>query len=183
MSDTSFMEGKEKGDDILVELSGKVTSLIQKRKDISFAEEKLKEIIRQERILSREEIPQLLLSRGLSSITLETGEKIDIIEKFTAVIPKDETKRSLVLKWLIKNGGDNLIVQELKIEEPELSLFEYLQEEGIPFFNEHKVNTNSFKAFLNAKLGLKKGSLQELEINDIPKEVNPFIYKETKIKS
>ena len=84
---------------------------------------------------------------------------------------------------MIENGGDNLIIQELKVEEPELSLFEYLQEEGIPFFNEHKVNTNSFKAFLNAKLGLKKGSLQELEISDIPKEVNPFIYKETKIKS
>ena len=182
MSDTSFMEGQEKIDDILLELGQKVESLIKKRKDISFIEDQLKEMTESERVLSREEIPQLLLSRGLSSITLQTGEKIDIIEKLTAAIPKDSVKRSLVLKWLINNGGDNLITQELKIEEPELKLIEYLQEEGIPFFNNHVVNTNSFKAFLNAKLGLKKGSLQELEIADIPKEANPFIYRETKIK-
>ena len=183
MSDTDFLEGKQKVDDILTELSEKVTRLIQKRKDIDFTEDKLKEMAKQEKELSQEEIPQLLLSRGLSSISLATGEKIDIVEKLTASVPKkNEENKSIVLKWLIENGGANLIKQELKVEEPEKAIIDFLQEEGIPFTNLPSVNANSFKAFLNAKLGLKKGSLQELELSDIPKEANPYVYKETKIK-
>lgn len=183
MNNTNFLEGKQKVDDILTELSEKVTKLIQKRKDIDFAEVKLKEMNVQEKELSQEEIPQLLLSRGLSSISLSTGEKIDIIEKLTASIPKrNEENKSKVLKWLIENDGGNLIKQELKVEEPEKLIIDFLQEKGIPFTNLPSVNVNSFKAFLNAKLGLKKGSLQELELSDIPKEANPYLYKETKIK-
>jgi len=183
MSDINFLEGEQKVDDILVELSEKVTKLIQKRKDINFVEDKLKEMAKQEKELSQESIPQLLLSRGLSSITLGSGEKIEIVEKLTASIPKrNEGNKSKVLKWLIENGGANLIKQELKIEEPEKLIVDFLQEQGIPFTNLPSVNANSFKAFLNAKLGLKKGSLQELELSDIPKEANPYVYKETKIK-
>lgn len=181
--DVVFLEGQEKVADILEELADKVNKLIQKRADIAFSEVKLKEMNVQEKSLSQDEIPQLLLSRGLSSISLSTGEKIDIIEKLAASIPKrDEIKKSKVLKWLIENGGGNLIKQELKVEEPEKVIVDFLQEKGIPFTNLPSVNSNSFKAFLNAKLGLKKGSLQELELGDIPEEVNPYLYKETKIK-
>ena len=183
MSDTSFLEGEQKVDDILAELSERVASLIQKRKDIDFAEEKLKEMNVQEKELSQESIPQLLFSCGLSSISLTTGEKIEVIEKLTASIPKrNEENKGKVLKWLIENGGANLIKQELKIEEPEKLIVDFLQKQGIPFSNLPSVNANSFKAFLNAKLGLKKGSLQEIELGDIPKEANPYVYKETKIK-
>ena len=185
MESVNFLEEEPKvmGGIVLKELSEKVTKLIQKRKDINFAEDKLKEIKKEEEELSRQAIPQLLLSCGLSSISLSSGEKIEIIEKLTVSIPKkDEENRKKVMKWLIKIGGANLIKQELKVEEPEQSIINFLQKEGIPFMNLHSVNARSFTAFLNAKLGMKKGSLQELELADIPKEVNPFVYKETKIK-
>ncbi len=183
MSETDFLEREEKVDDILEELSSKVNKLIEIRKDIVFKEEMVKGEKERERVLSREEIPQLLLSRGLSVIYLSTGERIDIVEKLTASIPKKNIEdRSKVLKWLIENGGSNLVVKELKVEEAEELVIDFLQEKGIPFTNAPSVNANSFKAFLNAKLGLKKGSLQEIELGDIPKEANPYLYKETKIK-
>ena len=67
------------------------------------------------------------------------------------------------------------------MEEPEKHIIVYLREKAVPFESKLTVNTNSFKAFLSEKLGMKKGSLQTLEIQDVPKEANPFIYKETKL--
>ncbi len=169
-------------DDILAELGEKVHSLRDKRQEIVFAEEKLKELKQEETGLSQEEIPQILLSRGLSSIKLSTGEKVDIVEILAASMPKDPKKKSTVMTWLVKNQGEHLIKRELTVEEPEEKIVQFLRREGIPYLNELKVNTNSFKAFLRQGLGMKKGSLQVLEIGDIPKECNPYVFKRTDIK-
>lgn len=182
LGDVEFLESlKPEVIDILAELGNKVKRLVQKRKDIAFIEEKLKEAKKEEATMSNEEIPTLLLSRGLSSIRLDTGEKIDIIEKLFVGVPKDKTKRSVIFKFLVENEGKYLIKKELTVEEPEEHIIEYLRKKGIPFVNELNVNTNSFRAFLSAKLGMKKGSLPTMELHEIPKEANPFILKETKI--
>lgn len=182
LGDMSFLESlKPDVIDILKELGNKLNKLLKTRHEIGFIEEKLKEMKKEERELSGEEIPNLLLGRGLSSIKLETGERVEILEKLAVSVPKDRTKRSIIFTWLVENGGNYLIKKELKVEEPEDSIIEYLKFHGIPFTNELGMNTNSLKAFLNDKLGMKKGSLQVIEISDIPKEINPFIFRETKI--
>lgn len=184
IGDTDFLESlKPDVIDILEELGNKVNALLNKRKEIAFMEEKLEEANKKEKELSEDEIPMLLLSRGLSSIKLKTGEKVEIIEKLAAGIPKkDKLKRAAIFKWLIENKGAYLVKKELIVDEPEDSIINFLREKGIPFSNELNVNTNSFKAFLSDKLGMKKGSLQTLELSEIPKEANPYIYKKTDIK-
>ena len=182
MSDLSYLAPSDTPrEDVLRELGKKVHDLLEKRKEIAFAEEKLKELSKQEAELSREEIPQIILSRGLSSVRLDTGEKVEVIEHLAASVPKDEVKRKVVFAWLVQNQGAYLIKQELVVEDPEQELVDYLRKKEIPFTKGLSMNTNSFQAFLRAGLGMKKGTLQTLEIGEIPKEANPFVYKETKI--
>jgi len=182
LEDLSFLENQEPNLDTLSKLGEKVKELIDKRKAIDFLDAKLKEAKADEFILSGETIPTLLLSCGLTSLILDTGEKITVKEKLAVTMPKkDIKKRQVVFKWLIEIGGEYLIKKELTVEEPEKHIVDYLREKAIPFENKLNVNTNSLKAFLAEKLGMKKGSLQTLEIQDVPKETSPFIYKETKL--
>ncbi len=181
--DFKFLEGKDSpATDVLKEISRAVNALLNVRKDIDQLEEQLKVIKKDEVQLSQEEVPNLLLERGLTSITLESGEKIEISEDLHASLSKDPTKRKIVLKWLVKNGGAGMIKEELTVEEPEKSLLDYLVEEEIPFAKIFDVHHSSLRAFLKSKLGITKGSLQEIEIGDIPKEANIFVFKKTKIK-
>lgn len=182
--DLSFLETPaEVTDDVLKELSGKIESLQGVRQELDFLEEQMKELQKRERALSMEEIPELLLSRGLSEVKLESGAKVAIKENLSANVPKNPLARNKVLRWLQEHNGEDLIKQELKVEEPELHVIEYLKTKGVVFSNELNVNTNSFKAFLREQLGMKKGSLQRIEIGDIPKEASPYVYRDTIIKS
>ena len=182
LGDASFLESlKPDVTDILKELKSKIDKLVKIRKDIKFMEDKLAKANKDEASLSSEDIPNLLLSRGLSELKLDSGEKIIIKEKLFASVPKEQGKQKIVISWLIENGGAYLVKKELKVEDPEEHILNYLKEQGIGFSNELSVNTNSFRAFLNEKLGMKKGSLPVMEIGEIPKQANPFIHKETKI--
>lgn len=182
-NDLGFLEQPDKVDtNILAELKEKVDQLIDQRSRINLLEEQVKQEREKEARLSGEEIPNILLAHGITSINMESGEKIEVIEKLSASVPKEDIiKRNTVFHWLIQNGGSYLIKQELVVEEPEKAIIEFLDQKGIPYANEKKVNTNSFKAFLAAKLGMKKNTLAEIEISSVPKEASPFIYRETKI--
>ena len=169
-------------DDILVELGEKVQALLASRKQLEFLADKMKEEAEKEKALSQEEIPNLVLSRGLSEIKLATGEKVIITEGLFCGVPKDPIKKRIVLKWLSKNQGEHLIKREVTVEEPEEHILKYLKDKGIPFIDQMNVNTGSLKAFLSAQLGMKKGSLQVIELGEIPSEANPFVLKKTKIK-
>jgi len=181
--DLDFLEPNDTMErDVLTDLSHLAQELVTTRKDINLIEESLKLAKELERKLSQEDIPNLLLQRGLMSITLDTGEKIEVAEDVTASLPKDFIKRKIVLRWLIKNGGGPLIKEELRVEEPEKALMQYLEEMDIPYENIRDVHHSTFKAFFRSKLGITKGSLQEIEVGDVPKEVNLFVFKKTKIK-
>jgi len=181
--DFKFLEGKDSpATDVLKEISTAVNILIDIRKDIDHMEDQLKDLKKDETQLSQEDVPNLLLERGLTSITLESGEKIEISEDLHTSLPKDPIKRKVVLRWLINNGGSGMIKEEVKIEEPEKSLIDYLIEEDIPFERIHDIHNSTLRAFFKSKLGISKGSLQEIEIGDIPKEASIFVFKKTKIK-
>ena len=182
MGKLDFLEDQEEMDS-MEELSILVVALIGKRKSIDMLEEQLKNEKEMEKKLSQEEIPSVLLEKGVTSITLESGEKVTIIEDIFITVPKeDRAKRSIVLKWLIKIGGENLIKKEMKIEEPEEHIIQYLRKNKIPYVNSQTVHAGSLKAFLKGKLGITKGSLQEIEVGEVPKEANLFVFNKTKIK-
>ena len=164
-------------------LGGKCRLLKEKRKEINQAEMHLSELKKQEETLSREEIPDLLLQTGLTEIKLESGERVEIKEKIACSLPKKDTgKRKIVLNFIIEQGGEHIIKRKLSVEEPEEFIITFLQEKRIPYSDIKDIHASTLKAWFSEKLGIKKNSLQELELQDIPKEANVFVYKETNIK-
>ncbi len=185
MNDLNFLENQndEMQSDSLKTLATLSKKLKDVRQEIAGAEEFLKILNKQEAQLSKEEIPNLLLSRGLSSISLDCGDKIEIQEKIYVTLPKkDLIKRKEVMRWIIEQGGANIIKRELKIDEPEDSVLTCLKENHICFEDKKDIHSSTLKAWFRSKLGISKNSLQEIEIGDVPKSANLFIYKETKIK-
>jgi len=182
---TDFLENVRdiQDEDSLRQVSRYAFELSSLRKRIDLAEEKLKELKKEELKLSNEEIPDLLLSMGLTSISLDSGEKITIEENLHVSLPKkDLAKKRIVLIWIIENGGADMIKKELIIDEPEKKIIDYLKETHIPFKQQQGIHPSTLKAFFKSKLGITKGSLQEIEVGDVPEEANLYVYKETKIK-
>lgn len=184
MSDTSFLEdaaeGMQSGD--LEKLGAMLTLLANKEERVAELTNELKQLEKEVRGLSREEIPDFLLSRGLRDLTLEDGTRVEVKEKVSVRLPKDPVKKNIVLKWLIEQGGGNLIDQKLTVDDPEQDIIDYCKKQGIPFNQDRNVHFARFKSFVSSKLGLTKGSLPEIEASDIPKEANLYVYKETKLK-
>lgn len=182
-SNLSFLEKEaEENAEVLDEIVTACKQLTETRETIAFLQAQLETQKKIEEELSSETIPNLLLAQGLLSIELDTGDKVRIDEKLYASVPKDPKNKRIVVNWLIKQNGQYLIKREVSIEEPEKWILDLLNEKDVPHAERHTINTNSFKAFIRAKLGLKKGSLQEIELSDIPREANTFIRKETIIK-
>lgn len=185
MSDVSFLEGQTSQVDEteLTKLSALVTRLKEKRKAIVEAERLLNDLEKEERVLSREEIPDFLQSKGFTLLKMDDGSVVEIKEKLSAKLPsKDPVKKMMVLKWVIKNQGENIIDNNMIISDPEESIKQYMDTQGIPYELKQDIHHSRFRSFLANKLGLTKGSLPEIEITDIPAEASPFLYKETIIK-
>lgn len=185
MSDLSFLEDtpvqSEEGD--LKLLSEYVSALKEKRQKIDFLEDQLKALKEEERKMSREVIPDFLLSKNLETIGLATGETVQIQKELSVALPKkDILKRKIVLNWIIENGGAGIIKEVLSVEEPETVVFNFLEENGIPFSHDKDIHHSTLKAWFKEQLGMKKGQLQKIEVGDVPTEANLFIYNETKIK-
>ncbi len=182
MSD--FLEDIEEGftPSDLEHLGAMIETLEIVQETIETMEAELKKANERERLLSREQIPDLLLSRGLSEIKTADGKKVIVKEKIACGVPKDPVKKKTVLLWIVENGGSSIIDKILTVEDPEQRLKDQLLQAGVPFKNEASVHYMRFRSFLSEKLGLKKGSLAEIEPTDVPVEANLFIYKETTIK-
>ncbi len=163
-------------------LGAYVHALEMVNKHVAQLEEQLKTANENVRLLSREQIPDLLLSRGLSEIKTADGKKVTVKEKISCGVPKDPDKKQVVLRWVIEQGGESIIDKNLIIGEPEESIKDYLLTKGIPFRNDIGVHHARFRSFMSEKLGLKKGSIADVNVEEVPKEANLFVYKETTIK-
>ena len=180
--DMGFLVEEEVTEDVLSTIAKQAQLLLDMRKDIVMMEESLAMLQKEEKVLSQEDIPALLLEQGVTSITLETGEKIEVVEEVYATLVKDPFKRNKVLRWIAENGGAAMIKKELVVEEPENSILDFLNEKEIPYKTTKGVHHSTLRAWWRSKLGMAKGSLQEIELGDITKEASVFIYKKTKIK-
>ena len=123
MSDLGYLEQgdtpAEPQDSELKQLSRMAKVLDEKRKTIALMEQQLKDAKAEERKISEEEIPNLMLSKNLTAITTEDGFKITIKEELKAYLPKDELKRSTALKWILTNNGEGIIKERIEVEEPD----------------------------------------------------------------
>ena len=188
MDDVQFLddlatEHLEKSDDMeLKKLSSMVDILAEKRKQISLMEDQLKQAKAEERKIGEEEIPTFMLSKGLTAITTESGFKVSVKEELKAYLPKEPIKRSVALKWVVANDGEGIIKDKIEVEEPEQSIVTYLNENNIPYRHIRDINNRTLVAYMKGLLGISKGSLQTVELSEIPAELGAYVYNKTTIK-
>ena len=184
MDDLGFLDGENEPceQDDLKRLSILCLILKEKQKLISEMEKKLAMLKSEETKLSSEEIPMFLKQKGLKAIQLEDGHKVEIKESVHVSLPKtDLVKRKIVMDFIISNGGSPMIKEQISVEDPEQSFIEFLNKESIPYEYKKDIHPSTLKAWFSSKLGKSKNSIQEINEEDVPKEANLFIKKETKI--
>ena len=177
------LENFEMDNGEISKLSEKIKLLNQVRKEIEDKEYELKKLKDIEKGISGEDIPQFLSKFGIDSIKLDNGAQVTIEEKINVSLPKkDVIKRNNLMKWISENGGAGIIKDTLTMFDPENSIIEKVKELGVSFERKKDIHASTLKAFFKEILGLKKNTIQKVEISEIPKEANLYIYKETKIK-
>lgn len=132
--------------------------------------------------LVKEVLPGILDANGLDELKLSNGLKVTVKEDVYARIPVDSVKRQVAFEWLRKNGAESKIQDQYEITNPGKSVAAQLDKLGIAYDHKESVNTNSLTSFFREVLGLKKGAIAQMDIDDIPKEFGVFLTKEAKIK-
>ena len=95
------------------ELSAQVVKLRNLEDQIKVAEENLKQLKKQEEILSSEIIPTMMTEMNISTMKLADGSAIEVKPVYGASIPAD--KKEEAFNWLRENGLGDLIKNEVTV--------------------------------------------------------------------
>lgn len=138
------------------------------------------------RRLRENDIPELMLSVGLTELTMKNGVRVELREEVRVGLPKSEPARTNALKWLHDEGHGGLVKTEISVklnreqlrEAAELwSMMErYQSERGVVLDTKKKedVNYQTLNAFFRAEI--RSG-------NEVPLELfGGFIQKFAEIK-
>lgn len=187
----NFIE-HEKSDDVLAQLGELSKEQLDLEAKIKESEESLKVLKKALERISGEEIPNLLSSRGLSSIKLLTGEKIDIKKDVTVTVKDDDA----FFAFLRERKEDSIIKMMFTMDRMETAkldkLLEFLGEEGYEFDFDVNVHGNTKKKYFKGLIGLEESDEEErlagyksgryIQIADLPSWCNVYVYYKTKIK-
>ena len=182
MGDSFLDDFKDESTSALQEVMQYVDTLDTLDEDIASLEEQLTEKRSLYDEISKLTLPTLLAQNGLDELKLSNGKKLRIKEDVFVAVPKNEKGRKVALAWLSSQGGADLIKENVTVEEPTDDFKNYLRVNNFTFEDITAVNTNSLKAWFKRKLGMTKGSIQELDLNEVPKEMNLFIERKAEIK-
>lgn len=149
--------------------------------DIDIKKQELKQLEDQKRQMEEITLPAIMLQNRIDTIGLDNGRTLSVKEEVFIRIPENEEGRKTVFSFLRNNGGGHLIKETTTIEDAPAFIKKELQAREIMFIDKEAVNTNSYTAWVKSKLGMKKGSIQELSPDDFPKEANLFLYKKATI--
>lgn len=182
MSD--FLEAIEPDENpsALGQVMAQATRLIEIRAQIETKEEELSALKEQERVLSRETVPNLLLQHGLETLGMANGLTLSVSDEIEVGVPKNEEGRKKVVAWLQEHGAGEIIKNAVSFEDPDEDIKAILADRGFVFKEDISVNANGLKAWFRGALGMKKSSVARISPNDVPKEANLFLYKKTVIK-
>jgi hypothetical protein len=121
----------------------------------------------------------LLIERGWTALPLAGGRKLELKESVYARFPKDDLAAH---KWLEDNGGAELIKPSIVVDGNDDSVIAALESVHAEFSKKIDANTNSLQAFFRRKLGQTKGSVREIEVEDVPASFSLFEKKEVVLK-
>jgi hypothetical protein len=87
---------------------------VEMEQDYATAEQALKDMKKQLDFLKQVELPNAMAELGVSSVILDSGEKIEVKEKYYASIPVEY--RSEAFSWLTSHDMDGVIKNVVKCE-------------------------------------------------------------------
>lgn len=181
--DLSFLEEQATPASALDEIMNYVRALETTDAEILTAEQQLDALKIKRDNLARTVLPMYLDQNGLEELKLSNGKKLSLKEDVYARLPADPFEKEDMLKWLEDHGGGAKITDKLIVEEPEDVLIDSLSEAGIAFSRDRTVNTQSLQAYFREMLGLKKGSVAMIAMEDIPKKFGVYVKREAKLSS
>lgn len=140
----------------LAELTNAAQALLDADKEVKRIDGELKKAKENARVLREETIPGALQELGVTSIQLDTGQKITITQTVYASIPDD--KKIEAFKWLNENGFGGLIKTLVKREfgkgerTDALNYAAELVKNGHNVKFEESVHPQTLKAFINEQI-------------------------------
>ena len=161
------------------ELSELCTRLLELQKQITRCEENIKNLRSEERLLSENEIPNLMQQAGISSLKLIDGSSVSFKPEYYAKIPVSKTDEAF--DWLSSNGHGDLIKNEVSLkfgrseDNVANSIVEDLKSKGHNVSQKKKVEPMSLKAFVKDEI--QKG-------NNLPMDLfGVYVSNKTTIKT
>ena len=161
------------------ELSELCTRLLELQKQIIKCEENIKNLRNEERLLSENEIPNLMQQAGISSLKLIDGSSVSFKPEYYAKIPVSKTDEAF--DWLSSNGYGDLIKNQVSLtfgkseDNVANSLVEDLKSKGHNVSQKKKVEPMSLKAFVKDEI--QKG-------NNLPMDLfGVYVSNKTTIKT
>jgi hypothetical protein len=175
--------------DTLQVLAQLVNRLEEKEDLLEQKEKELEELKKSRDMLSQVDIPELLLSKGLSEIRLANGTKV-IIKEDSAVTIKDKEKFYIYLK---NNGEDDIIKLTFAFDrmasEMIEKLFEYLNSNSYKYKSENNIHYQTQAKYFRTKLGIgeedRKQGIQQgyyLTPEQFSDFADIFIFHKTKLQ-
>ena len=161
------------------ELSELCTRLLELQKQITKCEDNIKNLRNEERLLSENEIPNLMQQSGISSLKLTDGSSVEVKPFYAAKIPASKTDEAF--DWLLSNGHGDLIKNEVSLkfgrseDNVANSIVEDLKSKGHNVSQKKKVEPMSLKAFVKDEI--QKG-------NNLPMDLfGVYVSNKTTIKT
>lgn len=130
--------------------------LVETNAAITVEEAALKLVKDKARTLREETIPNAMIELGLTSLTLDNGQKVTIAQAVYASIPADQA--AAAFEWLNKNGFGGLIKTEVIIaygkgdRELAYAYSTELCKKGINATFKENVHPQTLKAFLKEQI-------------------------------
>lgn len=153
--------------------------------------------------LTMKEMPELLDSLNYNSIKLKGGAILEIKEDLFCKYPSKEQDQMIASQFLNEYGSSEIVKSEITLQDINESHITTLKNANINFsvividsnleeVNRllkdvsinvtNSVNTNTLKSTLKDLLGMKKGGVQRISFNDIPKQLSPYKERRAVIK-
>jgi hypothetical protein len=140
----------------LDEMAAMARQLIAAQLKVEVIEEQLKEAKEASRKLREEDIPCAMQEIGLTSFTMDTGEKVRIAQEVYASIPADN--KAEAFRWLVAHQFGDLIKTEVSVSfgrgeaEEAGVLARDLKDKGLDASCTESVHPQTLKAFLKEQV-------------------------------
>jgi hypothetical protein len=164
--------------DVTSDIATSCNKLLELQTQMQKCEEHLKSLHEEERLLSEQEIPNLMQKAGISMLKLADGSSVEIKPFYAAKIPVSKTDEAF--KWLRDKGFGDIIKNNVTVtfgkaqDNAARVIYEDLKSAGHNVIQKEKVESSTLKAFVREQIENGK---------DVPMDLfGVYVANKTKIK-